>query len=137
MNETLAKKNDGEVEQHKGRQAPQAQPQRRLTFTPQVDILELPEELVIQVDLPGVKADAVTINFERGELTVKASREATPRSGRSWVEEFAAGDFLRAFLISQEVAADKISAELKNGVLSVHLPKATAALPRRIAVKGN
>lgn len=112
-------------------------PQRRLTITPPVDILELPEELVLMVDLPGVKADDVDVHFERGELTVKAKREATPRSGRGLVEEFLPGDFSRGFLISQDIAADRIAAELKNGVLVVHLPKAETAMPRKIAVKGN
>jgi HSP20 family protein len=52
------------------------------------------------------------------------------------VEEVEVGDYYRAFLISQDVAADKISAELKHGVLTIHLPRAEAALPRKIAVKG-
>lgn len=111
--------------------------QRRVTFTPAVDILELPNELVLQVDLPGVKPESVDVHFERGELTVKARREATPKSGRGLVEEFLPGEFTRGFLISQDVAADRISAELKNGVLKIHLPKAEAAMPRRISVKGD
>jgi len=113
-----------------------AEKPRRVTFTPRVDILELAEELVLLVDLPGVKSDSVTLDFERGELTVRARREPTDRPGRALVEEFEAGDYHRAFLISQEVAVDRIAAELKDGVLTVHLPKAAAALPRRIAVKG-
>lgn len=116
--------------------AEKLQAERRPTFSPRVDILELPEELTLLVDLPGVKSDGVTLDFERGELTVYAKREPTARGGRGLVEEFEVGDYRRAFLISQEVAADKITAELKNGVLTVHLPKAAAALPRRIAVKG-
>lgn len=118
----------------KGNVAPTVQ--RRVTFTPAVDILELPDELVLFVDLPGVKADSVDVHFERGELTVKARREATPKAGRGLVEEFLPGEFSRGFLISQDVAADRISAEVKDGVLKVHLPKAQAALPRRISVKG-
>src|SRR5262249_10469058 len=84
-------------------------------FTPSADILEKPEELVLSLDLPGVKADAVDIHFERGELTVKATRAALEPKGRALLTEFGAGGtFYRAFLISQEVAADKISAELKD-----------------------
>jgi HSP20 family protein len=111
--------------------------QRRVMFTPAVDILELPNELVLQVDLPGVKSESVDVHFERGELTVKARREATPKGGRGLVEEFLPGEYTRGFLISQDVAADRISAELKNGVLKIHLPKAEAAMPRRISVKGD
>src|SRR5947207_2314916 len=110
-----------QVEKQQARPAAAGQ-QRRATFTPPVDILELPEELVLLVDLPGVKPDAVDIDFERGELTVKARRQTPARPGRAWVEEFEAGDFYRGFLISQEVAPDRITAELKDGVLKVHLP---------------
>jgi HSP20 family molecular chaperone IbpA len=109
---------------------------RGVTYTPQVDILELPEGLVLYADLPGVKADGVEVQFERGELTVKARRESSKRPGECLVEEFEEGDFYRAFLISQDIAADQISAELKNGVLTVRLPRSPAAQARRINVKG-
>lgn len=127
-----------EVLPRKGNTAVAEKPQveQRAKFSPRVDILELPDELMLLVDLPGVKSDGVTLDFERGELTVHARREPTARTGRGLVEEFEVGDYQRAFLISQEIAADKINAELKNGVLTVHLPKVAAALPRRIAVKG-
>jgi HSP20 family protein len=79
----------------------------------------------------------VDVNFERGELTVSGKRQLpADLPGRSLVEEFAAGDYYRAFLISQDVAADRITAELKHGVLTVQLPRSEAALPRKVAVKG-
>lgn len=135
MSETALKTHDGSANQQRETARP-AQVGRRLTYTPQVDILEQPEGLVLHVDLPGVKADSVEVNFERGELTVKARREGARRPGTSLVEEFEPGDFYRAFLISQDIAADQITAELKNGVLTVRCPRSPAAQPRRIAVKG-
>lgn len=110
--------------------------ERRVRYTPAVDILELPEELVLTLDMPGVKPADVEVNFERGELTVEGKRERVARKGQCLVEEVEAGDYYRAFLISQDLAVDKINAELKNGVLTVHLPHAESAMPRRIAVKG-
>jgi HSP20 family molecular chaperone IbpA len=110
---------------------------RRVTYTPQVDILELPEGLVLYVDLPGVKSDGVEVHFERGELVVRARRDSVRRPGDCLVEGFEEGDFYRAFLISQDIAADQITAELKNGVLTVRLPRSAAAQPRRINVKGS
>jgi HSP20 family protein len=110
-------------------------PTRRAVYTPQVDILELPNELVLLVDMPGVVADSVEVQFERGELTVRGQQRVQPLDGKLLVQEFEPGDFYRAFLISQEIAADQISAELKHGVLTVHLPKSAAAQPRRITVK--
>jgi HSP20 family molecular chaperone IbpA len=110
---------------------------RRVVFTPQADILEKPEAVFLYLDLPGVKSDGVEVNFERGELAVKARRETRKHPGACLVEEFEEGDFYRAFLISQDIAADQITAELKNGVLTVFLPRSPAAQPRRINVKGS
>jgi HSP20 family protein len=135
MSETVVKTNDGSVAQH-GEKARATPLGRRVTYTPQVDILEQAEGLLLYVDLPGVKPESVEIDFERGELTVKARREGCKRSGACLVEEFEPGDFYRAFLISQDVAADQITAELKNGVLTVRCPRSPAAQPRRINVKG-
>ena len=63
-------------------------------------------------------------------------RQPSEHKGQWLVEEIEAGDYYRAFLISQDVAADKISAELKCGVLTIHLPRVEAAQPRKISVKG-
>jgi len=129
MNSVATKKNENPVEK--------AAPfERRVTYTPAVDILELPEELVLRLDMPGVKPEDVEVHFERGELTVQGKRDRGERKGQCLVEEVEVGNYWRAFLISQDVAADRIAAELKNGVLTVHLPRSEAALPRRIAVKG-
>jgi len=128
---------DTAVKTHDGSATQKATPiGRRVTYTPQVDILEQPDGLVLYVDLPGVKADSVEVHFERGELTVKARREGFRRPGACLVEEFEPGDFYRAFLISQDIAADQIAADLKNGVLTVRCPRSPAAQPRRITVKG-
>ena len=107
----------------------------RVRYTPRVDIQELPDEMVILLDMPGVKPEGVEVNFERGELTVRAEREITGHGGRSLVEEFGGGEYYRAFLLSQDVAGDRISAELKHGVLTVRLPRAEEAKPRKVAVK--
>jgi HSP20 family protein len=101
-----------------------------------VDILEQSDRLMLYVDLPGVKADDVELNFEKGELTVCAPRQVPARGGRSLVEQFEACEFYRTFLISQDIAADQITADLRYGVLTVNLPRSAAALPRKIAVMG-
>jgi HSP20 family protein len=116
-----------------GRQAGAA---RRPTFTPRVDILEKEDELLLLLDVPGVRPEDVELNFERGELTVQGHCEPTEQRGRYLAAEYEVGDFYRAFLIGQDVAADRISAGLKDGVLTVHLPKSDAARARRIAVQG-
>jgi HSP20 family protein len=109
---------------------------RGVTYTPRVDILETEDELLLFADLPGVKEDEVDIRFENGELTLHARRERTDVGEGQWLWENLTGDFFRAFRISEQVDAGKIWAELKNGVLTLHLPKVEAAKPRKITVKG-
>lgn len=105
-----------------------------VTLTPRVDILETEDELLLFVDLPGVLPDDVDVRFEQGELTLRGRR--TPRTmGRPWLWEFDAGGFHRVFRLTEKIAADKIHAELKNGVMTVHLPKIESVRPRRITVK--
>ncbi len=108
---------------------------RRVTYTPRVDILENEEELLLFADLPGVCEDDVDIRFENGELTLHARRAPTQVTGQ-WLWENETGDFFRAFRISEQVDASKIWAELKHGVLTLHLPKVEAAKPRKITVRG-
>jgi HSP20 family protein len=103
---------------------------------PRVDILETEQELVLLADLPGVKPADVDVRFENGELTIHGRRNATNAGRRRALWEYEPAHYHRAFRLSEDVAADKIEAELKNGVLTVRLPKAEAAKPRRISVKG-
>lgn len=108
---------------------------RGVTYTPRVDILETEEELLLLADLPGVKEGDVDIRFESGELTLHARRAPAKRTGALlWENEV--GDFFRAFRISEQIDAGKIWAELKTGVLTLHLPKVEAAKPRKITVRG-
>src|SRR5262249_45339883 len=97
-----------------------AEVMRRVTYTPRVDILEPEYELVLFEDLPGVREDDVDIRFENGELTLHARRAPTHVTGQ-WLWENESGDFFRAFRISEQVDTSKIWAELKHGVLTLHL----------------
>jgi HSP20 family protein len=90
---------------------------------PRVDILETGQEFLLVADLPGVNPGDVDLHFDKGELTLRGSR-----SGSRGVT------FERTFTVSDVVAADRIAAELKNGVLTVKLPKTEAVKPRKIAV---
>jgi HSP20 family protein len=103
---------------------------------PRVDILETDQEVVLLADLPGVKPADVDVRFENGELTIHGRRNPTNAGKRRALWEYEPAHYHRSFRLSEDVAAEKIEAELKNGVLTVRLPKAEAAKPRRIAVKG-
>lgn len=107
-----------------------------LTFTPLVDILETEDELVLLADMPGVKPDGVDIRFENGELIIHGRCPERNPGTYFLLAEYGVGDYYRMFTVSEDIDANRITAEMKNGVLTVHLPKAEAVKPRRITVKG-
>jgi HSP20 family protein len=109
---------------------------RTVTVTPRVDVLETEHEVLVLADMPGVKADQVDVRFEKGELSLHGRRTRTHSGKESPLREYDATNYYRSFGVSESIAADKISAELKSGILTVRLPKVEAVKPRRIAVKG-
>ena len=105
-------------------------------FRPNVDILELADELVVLADVPGADGDAIDVNFEDGKLTIYAKVESRQEEDLQYLaREFGVGDFHRTFQVSEVIDATKISAEYADGVLTLHLPKAESAKPRKISVK--
>lgn len=106
-------------------------------FTPRVDILETENELTLYAEVPGARSQDVDLHYEQGELTLQAKVQRRSTGKRVLLQEYDEGDFYRAFNIHESIDASRISAECKNGVLTVHLPKAEAARPRQIAVKSN
>jgi HSP20 family protein len=126
---TLAK------QEHRG--SGQVEATRGASFTPRVDICETEHELTLFADMPGVGAEDVNVHFENGELTVHGRCPARHDSKDFLLQEYGVGDFFRAFTISEHVDSDRIAAELKNGVLTLHLPKSEKVKPKRIAVKGS
>lgn len=108
---------------------------QRATYVPRFDIWEGDEELRLYGDLPGVMPDDLDIRFENRELVIRAT--VKPRhDGIDFVHgEYGIGDYQRTFTIGEAIDVDKISAEMHNGVLSVHLPKSEQVKPRKIEVK--
>ncbi len=106
-----------------------------VTYTPRFDIVETERELVLYGDLPGVSKDNLDVRFENGQLTIQGKVEPRHADHEFLYGEYGIGDFYRSFAISEDIDADKISAELHNGVLTLHLPKTEAVCPRKIAVK--
>lgn len=109
---------------------------RGITLTPPIDILETENEILVLADMPGVKPEDVDLRFENGELNVHGRRTGSDntQSAKNW--EASPTSYFRSFRITEHIAADKIEAEMKNGVLTLKLPKVEAVKPRRIAVKG-
>jgi HSP20 family molecular chaperone IbpA len=103
-------------------------------MSPPVDIFETGDSLMVVADLPGVKKDDLDIQVDEGILTIKGktSYERPPNLLRA---EFDLLHFYRQFKLSEDVDQERISAELKQGVLTIKLPKAEKAKPKQIAVK--
>lgn len=107
------------------------------TYVPRFDIWEGDEELLIYGDLPGVSSENVDIRFENRELTIHG-KVCRRHEGINFIYgEYGIGDFHRTFSIGEAIDAEKISAEMHNGVLKLHLPKTDKVKPRRIEVKSN
>jgi HSP20 family protein len=109
---------------------------RAAYFTPRVDIYETDKELLVYADLPGVRPEDVELRCERGELVLHARVKPRPEGQHFLVSEYGVGDFYRVFAVHETIDNTRIEAEFKNGVLTVHLPKAEPARPRQIPVRG-
>jgi HSP20 family protein len=105
-------------------------------FTPRVDIVETDSELTLFAEVPGVRPDDVDLRYEKGELLLHARVQPRGQRRTALLQEYEEGDFFRAFTIHESIDAGRISAECKNGILTVHLPKVEAVRPRQIAVRG-
>jgi HSP20 family molecular chaperone IbpA len=127
MTTTITKPDSGEVTRSENT--------HQNTYVPRIDIWENADELVLYGDLPGVEPENLDIRFENDQLTLHG--KVSPRhEGVNFVRgEYGIGDFHRSFTIGEAIDAEKISAEMHNGVVTLHLPKSEKVKPRRIEVK--
>lgn len=118
------------------KQEPQSlvQSDQRPSLTPACDIYENKDEILLVADLPGVPPDALRINMDNRELMLEARREVS-MPGAALGVEYRACDFRRRFVVPTGIDGGKIAAELKDGVLRLHLPKADGIKPRQISVR--
>ena len=127
-----------DIEKHETKELQRAERTRAgQTYVPNVDIVEQENELLLLADMPGVKPDDLDIRYERGELTIlgKVQPRQQPEQTNYMLREYGVGDFHRVFQVGESIDPSKIEAEVKNGVLTLHLPKTEQAVPRKIAVK--
>ncbi|MFH1417492.1 MAG: Hsp20/alpha crystallin family protein [Planctomycetota bacterium] len=107
-------------------------------FVPKVDIIEKPDELLLLADVPGACAEDIEIDYENGALSIhaKVPPRQDERQTEYLVNEFTVGDFHRSFQIGKGIKPEAIKAEVKDGVLTLHLPKSDALKPKKITVVG-
>jgi HSP20 family protein len=105
-------------------------------YRPNVDILETADALLVLADMPGVQGNDIDINFEDGSLVIHGKvRDRQAEDQTYLLQEYGLGDFYRTFRVSEQIDASRITAELRDGVLTLQLPKAEAAKPRKISVR--
>jgi HSP20 family molecular chaperone IbpA len=100
------------------------------TLVPPVDVFETQDELLIHADFPGVPPDGVDVRFEKNQLTLVGHAQEPLPGGKN--QPF---DWQRTFVLPGGVDPDKISAELRDGTLTVRLPKRESLKPRQIHVR--
>lgn len=111
-------------------------PEQRLLFTPTIDIFNTEEGLVLRADLPGVCVERLDLQIEDNKLTLFGRvQENLPDGVRMLHREYQVGDFYRSFILSDEVAYDRITAKMNAGVLEITLPRLPRAQPRKIHVQ--
>lgn len=106
------------------------------SFAPAMDIAEQENEYVLVLETPGVKKEDVKLNVEDNVLTIIGERKNLQLPEKvSWIRnEISTGAFTRTVKLSQNINAEKISAELNDGILKIVLPKKEAAKPRTITI---
>ncbi len=105
-------------------------------FTPLVDVIDTDDEFIFEADLPGVKAGDLDITYDNNVLTIQAKVNPRQPQNQSYIwQEYGVGHFYRQFTLQTPISSDAIKAELKNGVLELHVPKAESAKTRKIQIK--
>ena len=108
-------------------------------WAPAVDIFENENELVLKADLPEVDPKNVGIQMENGTLTLRGERRFEENKGGKGYHriERGYGSFVRAFSLPETIDPEKVSADYKNGVLTITLPKKEVAKPRTVNIAEN
>jgi len=105
-------------------------------FMPNADIYETSNDLKVVLEMPGIEKNNIEINLEDGVLHVEGRLDLSKYAGlQPLYTEYNVGHYARSFQLSSKIDQSKIAAEMKNGVLSLMLPKLEEAKPRIIQVK--
>ena len=106
-------------------------------WAPRANVLETDENYSVELELPGISPDDVSVELSDGTLEISGSKSVSSEIEGTKVlkSERRHGAFRRTFKFNAPLEADKISAEFKHGILTVTLPKSAEILPRKIEIK--
>jgi len=112
--------------------------EQEIGFVPHFEVRETNDGFVFKADLPGVSEDDLEINLTGNRLTITGKREAEQRNEneRYYAYEVQYGSFTRSFTLPEGVDTEHVKADLKNGVLTLVVPKKAEAQPRKITLGG-
>ena len=112
-----------------------AAPASPTPIVPPVDIFEDAEGIVLRADMPGVARENLSIDVDGETLTVAGTVRLGEDSGLPVYSEIRVADYRRSFVLGRDLDAGRIEAMLRDGVLTLRVPKTEQAKPRRIEVK--
>jgi HSP20 family protein len=108
-------------------------------WVPAIDLVEKKDAYIVRAELPGVERSAIDISFEKNILTISGQKSAMLDGKEEELRVFAAervsGSFARSLRMPEYIDGDNISADFKDGLLTITIPKAALAQPRKIEVK--
>jgi HSP20 family protein len=106
------------------------------SFTPGIDVHDIGSEWLVRADIPGADPQNITLTVDDGILTLHAPvPNRWPGKASMRLAEYMIGDYHRTFRVGEDIDAEQIHAELDSGVLTLHLPKAPHAQPRKIPIR--
>lgn len=108
------------------------------SWNPPVDVLEETDRILVKVEVPGVSEKDLRVTFEDGLLSVSGERQFERKDDRNYHRiERAYGSFTRTFSMPRSVDASQITANYRNGVLEIEIPKKEESKPKQIAINVN
>lgn len=106
-----------------------------ITYRPTIDVVETAEDFRIIAEMPGVTPESLDVQFEKGELTIVGHVERPAKRAGFHRYEFGRGDLRRVLSIREGIDANGIEANLKNGLLTIRLPKSADVRAKKIRVE--
>jgi HSP20 family protein len=117
-------------------EAERTEPESALAIVPPADVFEDAEAITVQLDMPGVAKDRLNLQADKNTLVIDGSAQIDmPKGMEALYADVRSTVYRRSFVLSDELGTDKTEASLKDGVLTVRIPKRAELRPRRIEVR--